>query len=40
MMESLADDEVLFDGRTLGILKFRCATCGATRSLYVQRLVE
>ncbi len=40
VMVSLADDEVVFDGATLGILRFRCATCAATRSVYVQRLVE
>jgi len=40
VMEALPDDEVAFDGKTLAILRFRCAACAATRSVYVQRLVE
>lgn len=39
-MTSLPDDEVTFDGKVLGILRFSCARCARTRSLYVQRLVE
>ena len=39
-MESLDDDEVAFGGGVLGILRFRCARCASTKSVYVQRLVE
>jgi hypothetical protein len=40
VMESLTDDEVAFGGSMLGILHVRCARCGSTKSIYVQRLVE
>lgn len=39
-MESLPDAEVAFGGGVIAILHFRCARCAATRSIYVQRLVE
>lgn len=39
-MEPCADDEVAFGGAVLGILRFRCARCETSRSVYVQRLVE
>ena len=34
-MDTLADDEIQFDGRTLRVLRFRCTRCSAETSRYV-----
>ena len=31
------DDEVVYDGHTLTVLRFRCAACGARDRIYVTR---
>jgi hypothetical protein len=36
-MEREPDDEVVYDGRTLTVMRFRCTTCGARDRIYVTR---
>ncbi len=36
-MEREDDDEVVYDDRTLTVLRFRCRACGARDRIYVQR---
>jgi hypothetical protein len=36
VMESIADDEVHYEQQVLRILRFRCARCQTTRSVYVR----
>ena len=36
-MEREDDDEVVYDDRTLTVLRFRCKTCGARDRVYIAR---